>query len=277
MVCDDCHRPTNSHQPWPYSVAEVEPASQQPIDVGVADTQQRKRRSIAAGAGAYMTRIRYVNQCAACHVLQFDPLMPQPAPHDQPQLVHAFITKKYTDYIQLHPDALRLPVLAIDQSMAPELSSEALRPTRTEPLQLASSPAEWVQLRSQEAERLLWNKNCKLCHASTEHEGLGLPQSVKAIIPPRWLPRSEFDHEAHRMLACVSCHTHIPNSRQTSDINIPGIALCRQCHKQGGASQLAAEGHCFECHSYHDWRKERPITGIMEMAQPKTSNPARQQ
>ena len=148
-----------------------------------------------------------------------------------------------------------------------------LRPTRTEPAQLANSSAEWVQLRTQAAEELLWSKNCKRCHASTEHEGAGLPQSVKAIILPRWLPRSEFDHEAHRMLACLSCHTQIPNSRKTADINIPSIALCRQCHKQGGASQLAAEGRCFECHSYHDWRKERRITGIMEMAQPKTSNP----
>jgi hypothetical protein len=277
LACDDCHRPTNLQQPWPYSVAEVQPASQQPIDVGLADTQQRKRRSITASAGAYMTRIRYVNQCAACHALQFDQLILQPAPHDQPQVVHAFITSKYQEYIQIHPEAVRLPVRAIDQVAIPGLPAEALRPTPIASLQLASSPAEWVQLRSQEAERLLWNKNCKLCHASTEHEGQGLPQSVKAIIPPRWLPRSEFDHEAHRMLACVSCHTGILNSRQTADINIPGIALCRECHKQGGASQLAADGRCFECHSYHDWRKERRITGVMEMAQPKASNPPPQQ
>ena len=276
MVCDDCHRPTNSQQPWPYSVAEIQPASQQPVDVGVADTQQRKRRSIAAGAGAYMTRIRYVNQCAACHTLQYDSLILQPAPHDQPQVVHSFIMNKYRDYIQAHPEALRLPAQEISPGVDLEFAPEALRPTRTESAQLASSPAEWVQLRTQAAEELLWSKNCKRCHASTEHEGTGLPQSVKAIVPPRWLPRSEFDHEAHRMLACLSCHTQIPNSHKTSDINIPSIALCRQCHKQGGSSQLAAEGRCFECHSYHDLRKQRRITGIMEMAQPKTYNPGQQ-
>lgn len=273
MVCDDCHRPTNSQQPWPYSVAEIQPASQQPVDAGVADTQQRKRRSVAAGAGAYMSRIRYVNQCAACHTLQFDSLIPQPAPHDQPQTVHAFIMNKYQDYIQARPEALRIPAQDIQLSETSGFVSEALRPTRTTPSQLANSPAEWVQLRTQAAENLLWSKNCKRCHASTEHAGTGLPQSVKAIILPRWLPRSEFDHEAHRMLACVSCHTHIQNSIKTADINIPRIVLCRQCHKQGGASQLAAEGRCFECHSYHDWRKERRITGIMEMAQPKDSRP----
>ena len=271
MVCDDCHRPTNTQGPWPYSVAVVQPASQQPVIVGTADTQQRKRRSVEAGAGAYMTTIKYVNQCAACHVLQFDRIIAQPAPHDKPDAVDAFISRKYADYIAQHPDALRLPVFAIDDGMPPGLTESILRPTRTEPLTLASSPSDWVRQRTAEAERLLWNKNCTLCHASTQHDGPGLPQSVKAIIPARWLPRAEFDHEAHRMLTCVACHSTIPNSRKTADVNLPGIALCRQCHKQAGAAQQAAEGRCFECHSYHDWRNEHRINGIMDIAQPKPS------
>lgn len=269
MVCDDCHRPINTQAPWPYSVAIVQPASQQPVMVAAADTQQRKRRSVEAGAGAYMTPIRYVNQCAACHVLQFDRLIAQPAPHDKPEIVHAFITKEYSDYVAQHPDALRQPVLAIDDGMPPGLTESVLRPTRSAPVMLASSPSDWVQQRTAEAERLLWNKNCKLCHASTEHDGPGLPQTVKAVIPARWLPRAEFDHEAHRMLTCVACHSTIPNSRKTADINLPGIALCRQCHKQEGAAGQAAEGRCFECHSYHDWRNEHRINGIMDIAQPR--------
>jgi Cytochrome c7 and related cytochrome c len=271
MVCDDCHRPTNSQGPWPYSVATVQPASQQPLIVGPADVQQRKRRNVEAGAGAYMTPIRYVNQCAACHLLQFDRIIAEPAPHDRPEVVHNFIIQKYTQYIALHPEVLRRPALEIDDGMARGPSDASLRPAGNQALALASSPADWVQQRAGEAERLLWNKNCKLCHESTEHEGSGLPQTVKAVIPARWLPRSEFDHEAHRMLACVSCHSTIPASRKTSDINLPGIAACRQCHKEAGASRQAAEGRCFECHSYHDWRKERPTNGIMEIAQPRSS------
>lgn len=94
MVCADCHRPINSPGLWPYSVATVQPASQQPIMVSAVDAQQRKRRTVEAGAGAYMTAIKYVNQCAACHVLQFDRIIPEPAPHDKPEIVHAFILKK---------------------------------------------------------------------------------------------------------------------------------------------------------------------------------------
>jgi Cytochrome c7 and related cytochrome c len=277
LVCSDCHRYVNTQAPWPYSVAVIQPASQQPVMVGALATQQRKRRSVESGAGAYMTTIKYVNQCAACHTLQFDRIIPEPAPHDKPEIVHAFITKKYTDYIAQHPEALRLPVLAIDDGTTTGPTESALRPTRTEPLTIANSPADWIEQRTAAAENLLWNKNCKRCHASTKHDGPGLPQSVQAFIPARWFPRAEFDHQAHRMLTCVACHSTIPNSRKTSDTNLPGIALCRQCHKQAGASHQAAEGRCFECHSYHDWRLERPTNGIMDIAQPASSgtNPSR--
>jgi hypothetical protein len=143
-----------------------------------------------------------------------------------------------------------------------------LRPTGPAARAIATSSTDWALQRTAEAERLLWNKNCKFCHISTEHSGEGLPQSVKAVIPARWFPRAEFDHEAHRMLTCVACHSTIPNSSKTSDINLPGVALCRQCHKEAGASRQAAEGRCFECHSYHDWRKERRVNGIMGISHP---------
>ena len=96
MDCYDCHRPINGTQTWPYSVAVIQPASQQPVMVALADAQQRKRRSIEAGPGAYMTPIRYVNQCAACHPLQFDTLVATPAPHGKPEKVHDFIVQTLT-------------------------------------------------------------------------------------------------------------------------------------------------------------------------------------
>jgi hypothetical protein len=272
LVCDDCHRPTNTSGPWPNSVAVVQPASQQPVIVGVSDSQQRKRRSVEAGGGAYMTSIKYVNQCAACHVLQFDRLIPEPAPHDKPEVVHAFIMKKYADYIVQNPGAVKLRVGEIDDGTPVGFTESALRPTRTELSPLVNSASEWVRQRTAAAENLLWTRNCKICHLSTEHDAPGLPQSVKAIVPTRWLPHAEFDHQAHRMLTCVACHAGIPNSPKSADVNIPKIELCQPCHKEAGPAKQAAEGRCFECHSYHDWRKEQPIKGIMEIAQPSASN-----
>src|SRR2546425_12439836 len=44
----------------------------------------------------------------------------------------------------------------------------------------------------------------------------------------------------------------------TSDVLLPGIQNCRQCHRPG---LDAAESRCFECHTYHDWSKEKPVKG----------------
>jgi Cytochrome c7 and related cytochrome c len=270
LVCQDCHRPTNTFAPWPNSVAVIQPASQQPVIVGVSDSQQRKRRSVEAGGGAYMSAIKYVNQCAACHPLQFDKLFTEPAPHDKPAIVHAYILKKYSDYIAEHPGAVRSRVDEIDTDnpLGYKDTESVLRPTRTELLPAPRSAAEWVSQRTAVAENLLWMKNCKVCHMSTEHDAPGLPQSVKGVIPSRWFPHAEFDHQAHRMLTCPACHAGAPTSGQSADVNLPGIELCRPCHKEAGPAKQAAQGNCYECHSYHDWRKEQPIKGIMEIAAP---------
>jgi hypothetical protein len=201
-------------------------------------------------------------------VLQFDSLIPEPAPHDKPAVVDAFIRKKYADYLAAHPEAQSLLASGIDNGTPVGRTENILRPTLTKSPSPAASPADWVERRTAEAERLLWNKNCKICHMSTEHAGPGLPQSVKAIIPTRWLARSEFDHQAHMLLNCDNCHKTISASRETSEINLPAIAQCRQCHKEGGPSRQASEGRCFECHSYHDWRKERRVNGIMDIMKP---------
>lgn len=294
MDCYDCHRPLNVNEPWPYSVAAVQPASQQPIMVGQADAQQRKRRSIEAGPGAYMSQIKYVNQCAACHGLQFDPLIPTPAPHDKPEIVHAFIVQQLTDYIAQHPQAINMsPTAGVqpednvtappDENTQRGYSSplrqrggmqqrNIVRPTGT-PAPPPASAQQWVQQRTSAAERLLWEKNCKICHIVTEEEGGQLPTYVKAIIPVRWFPNAEFDHEAHRMMKCTSCHTSIPQSKQTSEINVPGIETCQNCHKQRGPAASAAEGRCFECHSYHDWRKEQRVKGKVDISQVRGRGP----
>jgi hypothetical protein len=39
---------------------------------------------------------------------------------------------------------------------------------------------------------------------------------------------------------------------------LPGIQVCRECHRSGAN---AAEARCFECHVYHDWSKEKPVVG----------------
>jgi len=266
MQCSDCHRPAGINQPWPYSVTVVQPASQEPVVAPATATMQQKKRFTETGAGPYMAPIRYVNQCAACHTLQFDPLIAEPAPHGDTKKVRAFVEDKIRQLVKEHPELIHQPINTGYKDEI-EATRNFLRPTHdylTLPKQ-PTTPQNWVEQRIEMSERLLWKKDCKVCHEQTTGEPDTIPTSVKAVIPARWLPNSEFDHQAHRMMTCESCHSHISESKATSDVNLPGIETCRRCHKERGAMANAAEGRCYECHSYHDWRNEQPVKGKFDL------------
>jgi hypothetical protein len=198
-------------------------------------------------AKAYMQPIDYEKRCASCHALQFDRRFNEPAPHKEPQVIYDFVLNKLTAYITAHPAEIPL----VDEP-------DKRLPSRP-PQPPARNAAEWVQQRMVDAQLLLWRKSCKECHGLTYPNGSdALPAVAKAALTTRWLPHAEFDHQAHQMVQCASCHAKANDSRETSDVLIPGIQTCQQCHHAGTD---AAEARCFECHTYHDWSKEKPVAG----------------
>ncbi|HLG97438.1 MAG TPA: hypothetical protein VKX49_14090 [Bryobacteraceae bacterium] len=237
LQCVDCHRPAGLGRPWPYASADakVVPAS------------------FTTGDRAYMQPISYEKHCAACHPLQFDRRFSEPAPHKEPKVVHDFVLQKLTAYIAANPSQIPL----VDEP-------DKRLPTRP-PQRPARNAQEWVQQRMADAEYLLWRKACKECHTPQYPSGGdGLPEIPKAAVPARWLMHSNFDHEAHQMVACTSCHSKTLESKETSDVLIPGVQNCQSCHRSGAN---AAEARCFECHTYHDWSKETPAKGAYTLRQ----------
>jgi predicted CXXCH cytochrome family protein len=77
-------------------------------------------------------------------------------------------------------------------------------------------------------------------------------QSVPTAIPESWMPRARFDHRSHQLATCTSCHTTAATSTETSDVLMPAIATCQQCHSD---NRRAADARCFVCHDYHDWKQ----------------------
>jgi hypothetical protein len=264
MDCQDCHRLAATNGNWPYAVSPsmTQMSSSQVMapETGVAGgtvadlTRVDMKRSRSQN---FMLPILYVNQCAGCHFkdLQFDKRFEQPAPHDKPEVVQAFLVQKYSDYFASHPGAL-------SEAVAPE----RILPGKMKlPLPVPHTRQEWIEQQVMLGDRLLFDKGCKLCHVmieKAETDGMpSLPQVAKSSIPARWFVHAEFNHSSHRLLTCTSCHTKTPDSRDTADILLPGIASCRACHEDSGARHDAASGRCSECHSYHDWSKEKPTKG----------------
>jgi hypothetical protein len=272
MDCQDCHRLAAMNGSWPYALPQTtsqtmsQPMPQpKPVAGGMsADLKHARSQD-------YMLPILYATQCAGCHVkdLQFDKRFDQVAPHDKPEVVQTFLIQKYSDYYASHPGAL-------SEAVAPE----RILPGKMKlPLPVPHNRQEWMDQQIMLADRLLFDKGCKLCHVMIEGnaegnaaEGKGpLPMVAKSSIPARWFLHAEFSHDSHRLLTCTACHERTPESRQTADILLPGITSCRNCHEDGGPRHDAASGRCSECHAYHDWTKERPTKGKFTIPQLRAS------
>jgi hypothetical protein len=54
-----------------------------------------------------MAPVTFANACASCHLLSFDKHFSEGVPHDKPEVIHAFLQKKFQDYAVAHPSDLR--------------------------------------------------------------------------------------------------------------------------------------------------------------------------
>ena len=249
LECGNCHRPTRVEADLTYSDAKYRAAtvSYDPSDEVLPIRAESLSGPKPMSGRERMAPVKFANACAGCHLLTFDKRFDEGAPHDKPEVVHAFLLKKFQEYIAAHPSELR-----VTSDPAEELGG---KPTRPQVRVLTLS--QWVTERMAEAEELLWRKTCKQCHTLTISGDRSLPQVAAANVKTQWMPHARFDHDAHRGFTCVSCHAKALTSTETSDILLPGIAICKTCHAPGPDH---ADSRCSECHTYHDWSKRTEVT-----------------
>jgi hypothetical protein len=250
MDCDDCHRAANSTKAWRFSSAELE--GERPAQAPVMPAMQKSDLPLIVSERAYMAPVTYANACAACHGLQFDKRFRESVPHDTPDVINAFLVQKFQSYIVSHPAELR------------ETGPDRGLPQKPLPVAVRIvTPQQWVAEHVAESENLLWRKTCAQCHALSFSPAAELPQVAKSNMASRWMPHANFNHERHQMLTCAECHARALTSQETADILLPGIKTCEKCHHSGSD---AAESRCFECHTYHDWTKEKEVKGRLTLS-----------
>ena len=250
LECGNCHRPTSVDVDLTYADPKYRAAT---VSYKESDEVLPVHTSVLMAprpitGRELMAPVKFANACASCHLLTFDKRFDDGVPHDKPEVVHAFLVKKFQDYISAHPADVR-----VVRDPGRDLTGKPLAPT----VRLLT-PTQWVAERIAEDEDLLWRKTCKQCHALTfglRQDDLPIVQEAKTTV--RWMPHAKFDHDAHRGFACVSCHEKALTSTETSDVLLPGIATCQTCHAPGPDH---AESRCFECHTYHDWSKRKEVT-----------------
>jgi hypothetical protein len=195
-----------------------------------------------------MAPVSFAKSCAGCHLLTFDKRFEEGVPHDKPEVVHAFLVKKFQDYITAHPTEVRV---ARDPNR--DLTGKPIPPDVP-----VLTPAQWVEERTADAEELLWKKTCKQCHELQKVAPAQLSEIARDYTRLRLpkMPEAKFDHDAHRGFRCVGCHSKALTSTESNDILLPGIATCKVCHASGLGY---AEVRCFECHTYHNWAKKKEV------------------
>lgn len=252
MVCSDCHRSAaDAAGPWPYGDAKSQAGA---AAKGLSANENSPSGAASLASRAYMAPATYAQTCAGCHSLQFDKRIADAAPHDKPEVIHAFVVAKLQAYIAAHPAELRVP-----RDPTRDLPE---RPIPADYRLL--TPPQWVGERAAEDEQLLWRKTCKQCHTVLAKEGDDLPKIAPSNITTRYMPHANFDHSAHGLVDCASCHAAALTSQQSSDVLLPAIATCRACHHSGAE---AAESRCFECHTYHDPTRRKPAHGNFSLAE----------
>lgn len=282
LACGDCHRPAASQQTyWQYGDVKYSSArvSYKTNDEFLEISSRGLMARRPASGRELMAPPTFANTCAGCHLLTFDARFDEGVPHDKPELVHAFLVKKFSAYIAGHLAELH-EVQDPQRNLAGRQNWSAVRKL---------SPAQWVAERVAVSEELLWHKTCSQCHATTatplqdvkiarwdkakspspmpanltsssnmsaQRVTAALPKIAPANITLQWLPHARFDHDAHRGFSCTGCHQNTLKNAETSDVLIPGIAVCQTCHAPGASY---AESRCFECHTYHDWAKRKEM------------------
>jgi len=93
---------------------------------------------------------------------------------------------------------------------------------------------------------------CYDCHGITPPTAPGrVDYGIKPVTQTdRYMHKGWFSHEAHNDEDCSSCH-NAPASKMATDLLLPGIKTCRECH--GGEFQTASDvpSTCAMCHDYH--------------------------
>ncbi len=249
LACGDCHQAGAASPNWAYTDANYTSAntSYSKQDEVPALEPGTLPRPVPMSGRELMAPVRFAYACAGCHSLAFDKRFDEGVPHDEPEVVHAFLVKKFGEYIALHPGEL-------------QETRNSGRDLTGKPMMAAVrvyAANEWVAARIDDADDLLWRKTCKQCHALKTGMGrTNLPIVEPARTTVRWMPHAKFDHDEHQGFSCVSCHQKALSSTETSDVLLPGIATCQTCHAPG---QEHAESRCFECHTYHDWAKRKEV------------------
>jgi predicted CXXCH cytochrome family protein len=227
--------------------------------------------------GLQMKPITMEKHCQSCHTLTFDAddperVVPHGSPTDVVMMMREYYAFRYI-YQQLNIDDKNVIQTAGDLFSV----RQARRPGRDKKLRKSFEDSmdsqtiasiEKLTKNTVRTDALLWAESrasnaafdmferqaCAVCHVVTktedDSETADIPWQVEPVVLTKtWLPASRFSHDEHQATQCVDCH-QAQSSEHSSDILIPDVDNCRQCHG-GEQSDNLIPNTCIDCHDFH--------------------------
>ena len=202
-------------------------------------------------------------RCVQCHVLTFDPAMPdRQLPHGQP--LEVMLTLE-GHYLRKFSDP-KVPQEAVVRRRMPGRDNTTRECGNTAFACAAEAAANEIR------EQFL-ARGCITCHVVEEHSNSEIYARYQ-VHPVRlatdYFPVMRFDHFSHQVMkeqtgdaACLFCHNADQSSAST-DLLIPDIDMCVRCHSDVPAPERVTI-RCVDCHSYHPFASG--YTGTIETSQ----------
>ncbi|MGQ0618537.1 MAG: cytochrome c3 family protein [Panacagrimonas sp.] len=185
--------------------------------------------------------------CAECHRLEFDTenYPDRVVPHGQPAEVAAVLR----DFFAAQALSGNLQGFATLDQLPP--TSERRRPGPVRPRATRETAAKWSEQQGEQKVRDVFNTNiCTYCHVVSAGSDPQLPWIIAPVsLKEHAMAGAWFTHKPHAFAPCSDCH-EAGKSKSSSDVLLPEIANCRDCHGDvGQASQVNSD--CIDCHRYH--------------------------
>lgn len=184
--------------------------------------------------------------CQDCHSLEFEPKATnRQVPHGNIEDVISTVNEFYA---QTALADVPIDVLVQEGVRRP---GERLQPAQRQ------SALQWATEKAGKTTReLMEDRVCFACHeiskiSAGKDNDKSISWKIAAIaITQHWLPKARFPHHKHHSKDCSSCH-NVEISKASSDIAIPAIKKCRECHGGNATADDKAPGTCETCHGFH--------------------------
>lgn len=205
--------------------------------------------------GARIRPIDFESNCQRCHKLTYSIReADREVTHGKPALMRAEIEEFF---------ARQALEGAFNDVNAPTVVRTRRRPGQSITPQERAEALSWARQQASQSIDNLFNSNaCTYCH-TVRNDELGNLTVAPVRVAGFWFPKARFSHRRHDSMACEDCHK-ASTSEDSSDILMPDIDNCQQCHA-GEHSSNKVPSTCIMCHGYHETRTDLDSTGLPEL------------